>query len=183
MNILYVTGNDQKFEEACHCLPEHTLSRVNLDLTEIQGTPEEIAIQKAKDAARLCQKPIIVEDVSLFLEGLGGFPGPYIKGFLQALGDQGIADLAEKLTTKKATVSCIAAFATPDSEPILAQGMLQGIIVQPRGALKHGKYSWNPIFQPDGFTKTMGELSMQEHAKMSMRKQALSILADQLLTL
>ena len=55
------------------------------DLPEIQGTSEEVAISKAREAFKIVQKPVIVEDVSLFFTALNGLPGPYIKHFLDAV--------------------------------------------------------------------------------------------------
>lgn len=68
------------------------LTNQKLDLLEIQGTIEEIATHKAKTAAEITGKAVIVEDTALEFVGLGGLPGPYIKWFLEKLGNQGMCD-------------------------------------------------------------------------------------------
>lgn len=181
MKIAYVTSNAHKFEEATHILSDWSLERVDLDLTEIQGTAKEIARTKAMDAAHTLNIPVIVEDVSMYCPALGGLPGPYIKDFLRSIGDEGLATLIQKFDDHAATVVCIAAFCEPGGEPIICSGELEGQIVPPRGEVRHGKLSWNPIFLPKGMERTMGEMTIAEHAQVSMRKKALEKLA-QLLT-
>jgi inosine triphosphate pyrophosphatase len=180
MKIAYITSNQQKFEEAQLILSDWELQRISIELQEIQGDPHEITLAKAKEALSQLNIPLIVEDVSVECDALGGLPGPYVKDFLRKLGSDGLAALVHKYENHHAQVSCIAAYAFPGSEPILFEGVVSGTIVLPRGDLKHGVYSWNPIFQPDGSSKTMGEMTMQEHADVSMRRIALTKLKDYL---
>jgi len=173
MNIAYLTGNTQKFEEAEHILSSWHLERAAVDLEEIQGDADAIVCHKASEALRLLDKPLIVEDVSMSCSALGGLPGPYIKDFLRKLGDVGLYRVAHACGDTKAQVSCLAAYIEPGCEPKLFEGKLEGTLVEPRGDMRHGTYSWNCIFLPDGMDKTMGEMTMAEHAAVSMRKMAL----------
>ena len=93
MKIEYITSNAQKFEEAHHILSDWELEQVNIDLTEIQGDRFEIINAKAKEALRILNRPLIVEDVSLCCPAIGGLPGPYVKDFLKKIGDKGIYEL------------------------------------------------------------------------------------------
>ena len=61
-----------------------------IDLPEYQGEPEEITIQKCKEAAKEIQGPVLIEDTCLCFNALGGMPGPYIKWFLDKIGPQGM---------------------------------------------------------------------------------------------
>ena len=60
------------------------------DLDEMQGKPEEIAARKAKDACKVCDTAVMIEDVSLCFNALKGLPGPYIKDFLGNVGREGL---------------------------------------------------------------------------------------------
>ena len=173
MNIEYVTGNEGKFREASLVLHGWNLEQVELDLPEVQGDRTEIARSKARAALQQLQRPLIVEDVSLSCPALNGLPGPYIKDFLRLLGEEGFAELIHKYTNHRATVYCVAAFIKPGSEPHLFEGTLSGTIVQPRGASRHGKYSWNSLFVADGLNKSFGELSFEEISTISARSKAL----------
>jgi inosine triphosphate pyrophosphatase len=58
---------------------------------EIQGTTEEVAMEKCRRAAELLQGPCITEDTALCFEALNGLPGPYIKHFMTSLGLDGLS--------------------------------------------------------------------------------------------
>lgn len=172
--IEYITSNQKKFEEAQFILSDWDLEQVNIDLTEIQGDRFEVIRAKAKEALRILKRPLIVEDVSLCCPAIGGLPGPYVKAFLQKIGDQGIYELIHKYEDHSVEVICVVAYIVPDQEPIVFEGIVEGQIVAPRGTTRHGIYSWNPIVQPKGYSKTFGEMTMEETSKCSMRFLALS---------
>jgi inosine triphosphate pyrophosphatase len=180
VKIAYITSNQQKFEEASHILEGWELDRTALELTEIQGDYRDITKAKAKEALSQLHIPLIVEDVSVCCDAIAGLPGPYVKDFLKHLGDQGLYELIAKYPNNNARVVCVAAYIEPGAEPILFEGSVEGTIVSPRGSLRHGTHSWNCIFLPNGSRKTMGEMSMEEHAQASMRKIALTKLREYL---
>src|SRR5689334_5760935 len=93
MKIHYVTGNKGKFEEAKRVLNGVELVHTNLDLEEIQGSPEAIAQHKIAEAYKKLNAPCMIDDVSVHCAALGGLPGPYIRSFLESLGPQGLAEL------------------------------------------------------------------------------------------
>lgn len=172
--IEYITSNQKKFEEAQHIFYDWDLEQVNIDLTEIQGDRFEVIRAKAKEALRIVQRPLIVEDVSLCCPAIGGLPGPYVKAFLQTIGDQGIYELIHKYSDHSVEVICVVAYITPHKEPIVFEGIVNGTIVAPRGSTRHGVFSWNPIVQPNDSDKTYGEMTIEETSKCSMRFLALS---------
>lgn len=174
MKIDYITSNLQKFEEAKHILPHWDLSQVRIDLPEIQGDRLNITRAKAKDALTLLNRPLIVEDVSLNCNALKGLPGPYVKDFLQKIGANGLAELVHKYSDHRCQVICTAAYAVPGKEILIFEGIVEGIIVKPRGNLNHGQVSFNPCFQALESNKTYGEMSLLEHSKSSMRFIALT---------
>ena len=63
----------------------------DIDLPEYQGEPDDVALQKCKEAAKYINGPVIIEDTCLCFNALGGLPGPYIKWFLKKLGPSGNA--------------------------------------------------------------------------------------------
>jgi len=52
---------------------------LKIDLPEIQGDPEDIAIEKCKIAANIVGGAVLTEDTSLCFNALSGLPGVYIK--------------------------------------------------------------------------------------------------------
>ncbi|MBP9750126.1 MAG: hypothetical protein KBD21_05350 [Candidatus Pacebacteria bacterium] len=95
--ITFLTGNAGKFKEAQAILPE--LVQLDVDLSEIQSLhPREVIVAKLDEARkRGVAGAIVVEDTSLYIDALGGLPGPLIKWFLNRLKAEGIAELVEKL--------------------------------------------------------------------------------------
>lgn len=174
MKIDYITSNRQKFEEAQHVFFDWELQHIHLDLKEIQGSDFEVIKAKANEALHLLKRPLIVEDVSLCCPAIGGLPGPYIKDFLKKLGDQGFSELIHKFSDHSVEAICHAAFAKPGIEPMVFKGSIEGRITAPRGHLNHGIFSWNAIFQPKGFDKTFGEMTLKELSGFSMRCLALT---------
>jgi inosine triphosphate pyrophosphatase len=83
--LCFVTGNANKLRELVSSLvgrsDVHLESRA-LDLPELQGKVEEIAIAKAKRASEIVGGFVLVEDTCLQFKALNGLPGPYIKWFL-----------------------------------------------------------------------------------------------------
>ncbi len=57
------------------------LVRHDINITEIQGSPEEIILDKCKKAFEIIEKTVLVEDVSLFFMSWNGLHGPYVKYF------------------------------------------------------------------------------------------------------
>ncbi len=93
--ITFITGNKKKLEEFLSIMtgPLHEsydITNVALDLEEMQGTPESIALTKVKTAAKTTHGAVMTEDVSLCFNALGGLPGPYIKDFLTNVGREGL---------------------------------------------------------------------------------------------
>lgn len=180
MDIHFVTGNDGKFQEVQLILQGHKLIQHPLDLPELQGDARDIAKAKLKEALSIIQAPVIIDDTSIECPALNGLPGPYAKDFLRHLGDEGLAKLIHKYDDHRVFAVSLAGFAEPGEEPLIFEGRIEGTIVAPKGGLTHGKYSFNRVFKPLGWDKTMGEMTMEEHAQVSHRGLSFQELAKYL---
>lgn len=175
--LLFLTGNAGKLREVRAFLPE--IQSWDIDLAEIQSDNARAVIEaKLREAARL--KPgvrLLVDDTSLYLEALGGLPGPLIKWFIKpgSLGPQGLYELAAGRGNTRARATTWTGLLEPGSEPKLHffEGTVTGEIVAPRGDQGFG---WDPIFQPDGSERSFAEMAPAEKARYSMRSLALQAL-------
>jgi len=150
----------------------------DINLAELQGEPEEIAIEKCKLAFKEVNGPVICEDTALCFNALGGLPGPYIKFFLHKLGHEGLNNLLAAYEDKTAYAQCIFAFSSPSlSDPVYFIGKTPGRIVNARGPHNFG---WDPIFLPDGFDQTYAELPTDIKNGISHRYKALALLKEYL---
>jgi len=149
------------------------VTNLNIDLDELQGKPEFIAIKKVKTASTITKKACLVEDVSLCFNALNGLPGPYIKDFLTAMKTQGLVKMLDGFEDKSAYAQCIFAFCEgPDATPVTFIGRCHGKIVAPRG---DNDFGWDPIFEPAGYNQTFAEMDMHTKNKISHRGNALKL--------
>lgn len=176
MSLYFITGNKGKFEELKAIVPQ--IEQIEIDLPEIQEIDAQKIIQaKLKEALKHRAGEFIVEDTSLYLEGLKGLPGPLVKWFLKTVGNEGLAEMAEKFENTHATAKTIIGYAKSENEISFFVGEVKGTIVKPRGDMGFG---WDPIFQPDGSNKTLAEMTMEEKNQISTRKIAASKLQEAL---
>ncbi len=174
MSVYFITGNEDKYKEVISILPE--VEWLNIDLPEIQHiNSREVVKAKLQEAFKYRDGEFIVEDTSLYLDCLGGLPGPLIKWFLKAIGCEGIYQVAEKMGSMKAEAKTIIGYAKSPDDIHFFEGSILGTIVSPRGDKGFG---WDSIFQPVGFDKTFAEMEAKEKNQVSMRKKALGKLKE-----
>lgn len=167
--LLFATGNDNKFKEAQAVLGE--LKRLDIDTIEPQ-TLEIAEITKAKVAQirQNTDKPFFCEDVSFFIEDMGGFPGPFIKFLLKTMGAE---KLAEYFYASPARSVCTIGYFDGEQTHII-QGETHGRVVEPRG----DDWGFNPIFEEQTTGKTLAELHSEGNYLYTHRTQALQQLKE-----
>ena len=171
--LTFVTGNENKLREVREILGNVVkVESVDLQLSELQGTPIEVARAKAVQAFKKHRQPLICEDTSLCFNAYGGMPGAYIKDFLEKLKPEGLAKMAAAFEDRSAYAQCIFSFVCSENEePVQFIGKCDGKIVEPRG---ENKFGWDPCFQPNQpGEKTFSELTPEEKNKVSHRGLAL----------
>lgn len=168
--VNFITGNANKLREVKHILePAITVDSQSVDLPELQGTVEEVTLEKCRVAAQQVGGPVLVEDTCLCFDALGGLPGPYIKWFMKSIGHEGLNNLLVAYEDKSAKAVCTFGFSKgPGHEPILFQGITEGKVVPARGPANFG---WDPIFEHQG--QTYAEMDPVEKNKISHRYKAL----------
>lgn len=178
LTITFITGNERKVAEFKRIMgpdvlaDKYEITHKAIALDELQGTPKFIATRKAIEATNHCNTAVIIEDVSLIFNAFHGLPGPYIKDFMIKVGKEGLVKMLDKFEDKSAIGQCTFAFCGGKGEEVqLFVGECHGKIVSPRGTYDFG---WDPIFMPDGYTQTFGELSIEEKNKISHRAKALA---------
>jgi len=173
--MILVTGNKNKIKEFEYILG-FQMENIDLELEEIQSIDvEEVARHKARNAYNILQKPVIVEDTGVYFEELNGLPGALIKFFVKNLSLEKICSLVKE-NRKAKTIACIVFF--DGKEEIIIKGETRGeIAINPRG---NNGFGWDPIFIPEGYSKTFAELTSEEKQSKFMRQQAIAQLRDTL---
>lgn len=177
MELTFVTSNKNKLREAQDVLKGYTVLCASPNIAEIQGSEEEIVLDKAMRAFACLKNPLFVDDTSLHLSALRGMPGPYTVHFLNRIGSEGVYKLLAAFEDKKAIAMSLIAY--HDGKEIhVFKGESHGIIVEPRGK---NFFGFDPLFQPVGHSKTYAEMTMEEKNSMSHRALALRKLREYLI--
>jgi XTP/dITP diphosphohydrolase len=142
------------------------------------------AIKKARFYAREAGVLALADDSGLEVEALDGAPGVISHRYAGDEADDAgrrkflLSKLAEtRSDNRRARFVCAIAIATPAGEVVnLCEGICEGMITfEPRGELGFG---YDPLFVPDGYEKTFGELSDEVKNQISHRARALLKLRD-----
>ncbi|WP_232686626.1 RdgB/HAM1 family non-canonical purine NTP pyrophosphatase [Halobacterium zhouii] len=174
--LRFVTTNSGKVREAEEYLEgRYDVEQLDYDYTEIQSDSlADIAAHGAREAfdARDDDVPVIVDDAGLFVNAVGGFPGPYSSYVEDTLGVERVWRVAETLDNRRAAFRCTVAFTDGETTETF-DGAVQGRIVAPRG---DGGFGYDPIFEHDG--ETFAEMNTEAKNALSHRGRALAKLAD-----
>lgn len=173
--LTFVTSNEDKKEEAQQIL-DAEISKEDLEIKEIQEIDvSEVAREKARQAHKELERPVMVDDTGLFLDEWNGFPGALIKWILKSRGAEGACQLVSEnktATAKTAVGLCV------DGETRVFTGEVKGRITEkPRGS---DGFGWDPVFIPEEHDQTFAEMDSEAKNQISMRKKALHELKDHL---
>ena len=170
--IIFVTGNPHKVREAGDILSPLgvTVEQNNCGYPELQeDNLEAIAKFGAQWAADKLGQEVMVDDSGLFIEALGGFPGPYSAYVFDTLGNERILKLMEDETNRSAVFKCVIGYCRPGEEALVFSGEVAGKIANKiRGSAGFG---YDPIFAVGG--ATFGEMGEEEKNRLSHRYRAL----------
>jgi non-canonical purine NTP pyrophosphatase (RdgB/HAM1 family) len=170
-SIIFITGNAMKAKQLSDHL-DTQISHQKIDLNEIQSLDlEEVVEHKAREAYKYVKSTVLVEDTSLTFTALGRLPGPLIKWFLTELKNDGLCKLLKGYEDRTVTARVVFGLYDGGETVEMFDGEAKGVVsLEPRGSEGFG---WDPIFIPEGWDKTWGEMSPDEQSKTSMRRIAL----------
>ncbi|WP_440763790.1 XTP/dITP diphosphatase [Natronorubrum sp. DTA7] len=176
MAIRFVTGNEGKVREAREYFDGlAAVEQIQHDYTEIQSDSlEEIAIHGAREtfAALESDEPVIVDDTGLFVDALGGFPGPYSAYVEDTVGVERLWRLAREEENLRARFRTVLVYADADGTATF-EGSVAGTLVAPRG---EGGFGYDPIFEYND--QTLAEMSTEEKNAISHRGRAFAAFAE-----
>ncbi len=173
--LIFITGNAGKAKYLADYfhLP---VTHKKLDLPEIQSLSlREVVEDKARRAFAEVGAPVLIEDVSVVFTAMQGLPGPLIKWFDTALGNEGICRLLDSYDNREAVTEVQFAYCDGDDVHVFSGKVKGSMAKEPRG---EGGFGWDKIFIPDGYDKTRGEMSSEDWHESGMRKIALEKLRE-----
>ena len=185
--LIIATHNVGKLEEFRALLAPFGVavsSCADHDLPEPEETEDSFvgnARIKARAAVAALGLPALADDSGIEIDGLGGAPGVWTADWAETDAGRDFKMAMTRAWTELEAVNapeprtarfcCTLVLAWPDGEEVVVSGNLPGHVTWPmRGAEGHG---YDPMFVPDGYDQTLGELPAEEKNKISHRARAL----------
>lgn len=182
MRLTFVTSNKGKLHEATEALRPLGIDVAGSDLkpVEIQADSlEEISRAKCDVLVGRLAPPFIVDDGGLFVTALHDFPGVYSAHTLKTLGVPGILKLMEGVTDRRARFEAVVSYHDASGKTWSFHGRCDGTLTTEPRASGHG-FGYDPIFVPEGQTRTFAELPAAYKNEFSHRGRALAKLVGHL---
>jgi len=190
VDIIFATQNANKVKEiqsqVGNSIEVKSLLDLNYltELEETQDTLEGNAFQKARFVFEKFRQNSFADDTGLEVEALGGEPGVYSaryagesKSFEKNM-DKLLLKLEGK-TNRNAQFRTVIALIL-DGKEYQFEGICKGEITTNK--VGSDGFGYDPIFQPEGYTRTFAEMSLVEKAQISHRGLAVGKLIQFLST-
>ena len=182
MELIIASQNQNKLVEFKKILGDKinlfSLSDIGLnqEIPENEKTIKKNAMFKAKFVNTQTGKNVFADDTGLEIDSLNGEPGVYSARYsgVDRNSDKNIELVLRKLKNKanrnsrfKTIISLII-----DGKSVNFEGVVEGKITdEKRGS---NGFGYDPIFQPNGYASTFGEMSLKEKNKISHRSIAIN---------
>ncbi len=190
--LLIATHNQGKLEEIERLLAPFGVAVVSagqLNLDEPEETEDNFignARIKVHAAVKATGLPALADDSGIEIDALDGAPGVYTadwaetpngRDFVMAMTNtwQKLEDAVAPYP-RNARFRCTLVLAWPDGHDEIFEGKIDGAVVWPmRGEQGHG---YDPIFMPDGYDITLGEMDRWKKNEISHRADAFNKLVN-----
>ena len=188
MKLLFATKNPNKIKEVRVFAGEDiTISGLDSigfddDIPENEPTLEGNASAKSWYIFERTGKSCFADDTGLEIEALDGKPGVLSAryGGLEKDDNANISKVLHELkniSNRKARFRTVISLILDGKEKLFEGTVYGEIIDNPKGDKGFG---YDPVFVPDGFDKTFGEMSMEEKNRISHRTAAVVKLVEYL---
>ena len=190
--LVVATHNRGKLEEIADLLSPYGIrlsSNADHGLPEPEETETTFAGNariKARAAVAATGLPALADDSGIEIEALGGAPGIHTADWAETPDGRDFTmamerawrelDAVKAPFPRRARFCCTLVLAWPDGHDEVFPGVMPGQVVWPmRGDQGHG---YDPIFQPDGYDLTFGEMDRWEKNRISHRADAFRKLVE-----
>ena len=175
--ILIGTHNKGKFKEISFLISKK-IRKINPTLLKIPSPKEtgktftSNSKLKANFFSQYIDYPVISDDSGLCIRALNQKPGVYSARLAKRHGSflKAMKYILNKMKNKKnrsATFVCSLSFKLPKKKPINAIGKIKGSISY--NIIGKNGFGYDPIFIPDNYNKTFGEMQKSKKIKIDHR--------------
>jgi XTP/dITP diphosphohydrolase len=185
--VTIATNNRHKLEEIQAVLRDGVVLKTlgdigcNEELAEDQDTIEGNSFQKADYVFKNYHVECFADDTGLEVSALNGAPGVHSARYAgpQRNPEDNIDLLLRNLsnqTDRRARFRTVITLITKDGTVNTFEGIVNGTILKERRG--KGGFGYDPVFLPDGYQKTMAEMTMEEKNEISHRAVAVRKLVN-----
>lgn len=184
-SLVIASHNEGKVREIRELLaPEgvEVISAAELNLPEPEENGADFAANariKSESAAKLSGRYALSDDSGLCIPALGSAPGIYSARW--AGKDKNFAAAMQKIhdelkvrhiepNGQPAYFICVLALTSPEGKTQIFEGRVDGTLVFPARGKKG--FGYDPIFVPQGYEETFGEMDAERKHSMSHRARA-----------
>lgn len=186
MKICFATNNSKKIEEVKAALGTDfeivSLKDIGCheELPETGNTLNHNAFQKARFVKEKFGVDCFADDTGLEVESLNGDPGVYSGRYAgEPRSDERNIELLlknlEGVEDRKARFRTVIALILEGNEYAF-EGIASGVIIEEK--IGGGGFGYDPIFRPEGYSRTFAELTMEEKNQISHRGKAVKALIE-----
>jgi XTP/dITP diphosphohydrolase len=180
MKLIFATNNKHKIDEVRSALvPAISIitlkeAGIDIDIPEPHDTLKENAEEKAATIYTMTGKACFSEDTGLEVYALNNAPGVHSARYAgeEKSFEKNIDKLLNELRVKenrKARFRAVICLIL-DGKKHFFEGVCEGQIIEERKG--KGGFGYDPVFLPDGSSKTLAEMNMEEKNAISHRKKA-----------
>jgi XTP/dITP diphosphohydrolase len=189
IRLCFASNNKHKLEEISQVVGGYvdllSLNDIKCfeELPETRDTMEGNSLQKAAYVFDHYHVPCFADDSGLEVEALKGAPGVYSARYAgdHRSNEDNIDLLLKNLysdTNRRARFRSVITLVGLDEKPVYFEGIIPGTIIAGRRGT--GGFGYDPVFVPEGHSRTFAEMSLEEKNAMSHRAIAVRKLADYL---
>lgn len=188
MQLVFATANQNKIKEIqsllTHVIQILSLNDINCleEIPETQPTIEGNASQKAFYLYKNYNKNCFADDTGLEIEALGGRPGVLSARYAGETKDAN-ANMDKILSELQTEKNRKARFKTVislviEGKELQFEGTIEGVILNKK--LGDKGFGYDPIFQPNGYSKSFAQMDLTEKNQISHRAIAVNKLVEYL---
>lgn len=187
MRLVFASNNAHKLAEVRAIMPagikvlslndigfEHEIDETGTTLEENSAIKAEAVYQWILDTEEWTVDGVFADDTGLEIDALGGKPGVYTArwaGEPAANRKKALAELADK-EDRSAQFRTVITLIKASGERLAVSGIVRGKIATEEYG--EGGFGYDPVFIPEGYDKTFGELPAAVKNSISHRSRALA---------
>ncbi len=178
--LIFASKNAGKIKEIKQILAPFQIevkTALDFNLPDVEETGKTFvqnALLKAETIAEIMKMPVLADDSGLCVDALGGAPGVFSARYAPT-SEEANKKLIQELKALQtnnlsAHFECVMALVVPGKDSFVFDGRVDGkIVFEPRGT----GFGYDPIFVPEGYNETFGQMLPEQKNKISHRGRAM----------